>query len=116
MATPRINAAPKMAPVSELMNQKTRSSKVPQRDNMASAGPSTGTKKLNSSPRTMPGLVSTSGSSLVSASVKISPISRNENTQYLMARGIEPAETRYENAKNSPVSSSNTTYGGEIGR
>ncbi len=78
-----MKAAPRVAPASEFSNDKSRQFSTTCRKKRV--GPSSGTSRLNSNPSAIPGLVNRSGNSLVSASVKTNPISRNDITQNLMA-------------------------------
>src|SRR5215471_21823280 len=94
---PRMKPPPSSAPASEFTSDAILQFSTEGRKSCA--GPftqgsangvqtSTGTSKEKSKPKAIPGLVSKSGSSLVSASVKMRPINKKDRVHNLIAPAI----------------------------
>ena len=83
-----MNAAPTTAPSKESRNENSREEMSPLNGRFITPGRNcdakswTGTNRLKATPSANPVSVNLSGSSLVSASVKISPSTRKPNVQY----------------------------------
>ena len=93
-----MNDAPSTAPSSESTKEISHAEMSPLNGRLIIPGRNcaarsfTGVIKLEATPKANPGSVILSGSSLVSASVKISPSSRNDNVQYFNVASVSLPE------------------------
>src|SRR5438270_11914828 len=91
-----MNEAPTAAPSSESSRETIRTEISPLKGRFTMLGKNcdarsfTGTTRLNPTPSASPVKVILSGSSLVSASVKIRPSSKNESTQSFSVERVHP--------------------------
>ena len=91
-----MNAAPTTAPSKESRNENSREEMSPLNGRFITPGRNcdtrswTGTNRLKATPSANPVSVNLSGSSLVSASVKISPSTRKPNVQYFNVDNVVP--------------------------